>query len=36
LPAELSDAKFLLLVDSTSGGMLGVTRRARWAVETVG
>jgi len=25
LPAELSDAKFLLLVDSTSGGMLGVT-----------
>jgi hypothetical protein len=25
LPPELSDAKFLLLVDRTSGGMLGVT-----------
>ena len=25
MPPELSDAKFLLLVDRTSGGMLGVT-----------
>lgn len=25
LPPELSDAKFLLLVDRTSGGMLGLT-----------
>jgi hypothetical protein len=25
LPPELADAKFLLLVDRTSGGMLGVT-----------